>query len=151
MRFLSTFYRTAYSGRVEIRVGYSWQTVCDRTWDLRDAQVVCRWLGLGRALKAVPRSGFGRGSGGVFKHQLNCLGTEATLSECPQVPVSWLYRCYHNNDAGVICSGPQTGSLQSNKCVRQCPLGMYKDFRDQCRKCAAGCAFCINNSLRCIG
>ena len=34
-----------YVGRVEICVEEIWTTLCDESWDYKDAQVVCRELG----------------------------------------------------------------------------------------------------------
>ena len=36
---------TALEGRVEICLHDGWHTVCSRSWDARDAKVVCRQLG----------------------------------------------------------------------------------------------------------
>ena len=41
------------SGRVEIRVGDQWGTICDVFWGLADAEVSCRDLGYSGALQAT--------------------------------------------------------------------------------------------------
>ncbi|XP_055425629.1 antigen WC1.1-like [Bubalus kerabau] len=92
------------SGRVEILDQGSWGTICDDSWDLDDARVVCRQLGCGEALDATVSSSFGTGSGPIWLDEVNCRGEESQVWRCP----TWgwqQHNCDHQEDAGVICSG----------------------------------------------
>nr|XP_027799897.1 T-cell differentiation antigen CD6 isoform X4 [Marmota flaviventris] len=96
------------AGRVEMLEHGKWGTVCDDTWDLKDAQVVCQQLKCGWAVQALPGLHFTPGKGPIHRDQVNCSGTEAYLWDCPGLPGDQY--CGHKEDAGAVCSGETPGS-----------------------------------------
>ncbi|XP_074423582.1 scavenger receptor cysteine-rich domain-containing protein DMBT1-like isoform X1 [Larus michahellis] len=114
LRLVNSPHRCA--GRVEVFHNQQWGTICDNGWDLKDAAVVCRQLGCGTAVSAPGSSGFGQGSGPIWLDGVGCLGTEATLAECPVKP--WGHHaCNHMEDASVVCSEGSNSSSANLRLV----------------------------------
>ena len=80
----------------------SWKYVCDDSWGMGDANVVCRQLGLGSATSApmqirIPSDSF-------WLDNVGCRGSESRLSDCPAN--SWGdENCGTSEGAGAICAG----------------------------------------------
>ncbi|XP_026857323.2 T-cell differentiation antigen CD6-like [Electrophorus electricus] len=93
------------AGRVELRHGGQWGSVCDDDWDLREGNVVCAQLGCGTAvIVTVEAVAFGPGTGPININKLNCTGTENNLWQCSTQKPSHRDFCGHKEDAGVVCS-----------------------------------------------
>ncbi|XP_036431275.1 scavenger receptor cysteine-rich type 1 protein M130-like [Colossoma macropomum] len=91
------------SGRVELQYLSEWGTVCDVSWDMRAASVLCGQLKCGSAVAVLGSDWYGEGSGRFWADVFDCQGNETQLSKCPIS--SWSRTaCSHKQDVGVICS-----------------------------------------------
>lgn len=88
--------------------------MCDDSWDINYAVVVCRQLGCGRAISAHSQAFFGVGTGQFWMKFVNCVGTESFISECS---LEIGRDCDHSKDAGVVCSGMRISVLPWSKCL----------------------------------
>ena len=93
---------TPSSGRVEVQYNGTWGTICDDSWDLQDAKVVCRQLGYDGALSAPHQAAFGQGTGPIWMDGVHCVGNETSISLCTHN--GWgVHNCRHYEDASVEC------------------------------------------------
>lgn len=94
-------------GRVEFFDQGQWGNVCGESWDMNDANVVCRQLDCGRAHTIATTDAYGLGSGQTVIDRIECSGIEATMSQCQRGP----FRdrtCNATSVAGVVCTGKMT-------------------------------------------
>ncbi|NWH51418.1 DMBT1 protein, partial [Fregata magnificens] len=90
-------------GIVEIYHYGGWITVCDDSWDLNDAKVMCRQLGCGSAVSAPSSAYFGQGSDYIYLDDVHHTGSESSLFQCRHG--GWgVHSCGHQEYAGVVCS-----------------------------------------------
>ncbi len=92
------------SGRLEVYHNAVWGSVCDDQWDISDAQVVCRQLGCGAAMRADGNSVFGAGEGVVWLNRVECRGNEIHLWDCP-LSLKNHTDCSHKEHAGLTFAG----------------------------------------------
>ncbi|XP_016349546.1 antigen WC1.1-like [Sinocyclocheilus anshuiensis] len=90
------------SGRLEVYHNAVWGSVCDDQWDISDAQVVCRQLGCGAALRADGNSTISAGEGVVWLNRVECRGNEIHLWDCP-LSLKNHTDCSHKEHAGLTC------------------------------------------------
>nr|XP_056720374.1 scavenger receptor cysteine-rich domain-containing group B protein-like [Euleptes europaea] len=91
------------SGRVEIFHNHQWGTIHNDHWGMKEAEVVCREVGCGAALKAHTKAWFGQGSGPIWKVDIKCTGTETSLNQCT-LGLWGPDDSHHGEDVGVVCA-----------------------------------------------
>uniref|UniRef100_A0A3P8SNG3 Soluble scavenger receptor cysteine-rich domain-containing protein SSC5D n=1 Tax=Amphiprion percula TaxID=161767 RepID=A0A3P8SNG3_AMPPE len=90
------------SGRVEVRHGDVWSTVCDAGWTVDKAQAVCDLLECGRAVTVPGATQFGQGSGSVATAD-DCFSNATNLQQCSARGFRTA-TCGHQQDAGAVCA-----------------------------------------------
>lgn len=111
-----------------------WGTVCDDSWDLRDATVVCWELGCGKVRARVGKTHYGPGTGPIWLDDMGCKGSETSLSDCPSG--GWgKHNCDHEEDVGLTCTGtrgqagrkPRDGVRVGQEDGTRCCSGGYSE------------------------
>ena len=78
--------------------------VCDRSWGLKEADVVCKQLGCGSALKTSYQVYSKIQATNTWLFLSNCNGNETSIWDCKNWQWGGL-SCEHYDEAKVTCSG----------------------------------------------
>ena len=92
------------AGRVELRIGDKWGTICGNRWDMDNAEVVCRSLGYYGAMKVLKKEEITPGNPSYPIHfdRVDCDGDETGIEFCRHNGVG-NHNCDHSQDVGVVC------------------------------------------------
>ena len=93
---------TANEGRIEVYYDRQWGTICDDSWNNRDADVLCKQLGYIDAEDLRYRAYYGEGTGPIWIDQIHCSNGAESVMDCKHD--GWgINDCSHREDAGVKC------------------------------------------------
>ncbi|XP_053387314.1 scavenger receptor cysteine-rich type 1 protein M130-like [Mercenaria mercenaria] len=89
-----------FGGRVEVSINGVWGTVCDDSFDMNDAKVMCRTMNL-QATAYFSGAFYGQGIGPIFAQEFKCSGYEQHIKYCKfDVNV----QCTHARDISIVCT-----------------------------------------------
>lgn len=93
-------------GRVEIKVGEQWQTVCGLGFDDIDANIVCNQMGYGEVLStSLGNDRYGIATGTALVKNVNCNSNFQLMYQCAsEVVPDGDPQCTSDNDVGIVCS-----------------------------------------------
>ncbi|XP_066575805.1 lysyl oxidase homolog 3A isoform X2 [Amia ocellicauda] len=113
--------RSTYEGRVEIKRGSKWGTVCSDGWTTKEAMVACRQLGLGYSLHAITETWYWDSSNvtEMVISGVKCTGDEMSLSLCQHHPTVNCQKAATRFSAGVICSETASDLILNAPLVQQ--------------------------------
>ncbi|XP_061650014.1 lysyl oxidase homolog 3B isoform X2 [Phyllopteryx taeniolatus] len=113
--------RSAYEGRVEVRVGSKWGTVCSTGWTTREAMVACRQLGLGYSMHAITETWYWDSSNvtEMVLSGVKCTGNEMSLTQCQRHKTLSCQKAAAKFAAGIICSETASDLVLNAPLVQQ--------------------------------
>lgn len=105
-------------GIVEVLYNGQWGGICDDSWDIKDARVVCRQLRFDDAQEATTSQ-----SGHAYlMDEVDCSGLEDAIEHCPFR--GWgRVNCGEGEGAGVVCSKSRLISRGILSVLRWCMHG----------------------------
>jgi hypothetical protein len=132
-----------FEGNVEVLTSDSvYAGICDSSWAIGAAHVVCSQLNYGKALEARTSSFFGETTNEVRFSYFECVGNEPTLDHCyhPDEDSAVGHDCTGQTLAGVVCEQAEDHSVddQPGKPEHHCRGG--PTFHGMCKSSLIGMA-----------
>ena len=97
----------SYQGTVYHYYNNTWAILCDEGWNLQSANVVCKQLGLGKAINSSTSDFSSISMKNFLLTNTNCNGKEEFLKDCMLTGNQWeiVQTCPGSYVAEVICEG----------------------------------------------
>uniref|UniRef100_A0A3B5PQV6 SRCR domain-containing protein n=1 Tax=Xiphophorus maculatus TaxID=8083 RepID=A0A3B5PQV6_XIPMA len=121
------------SGRLEVKTNQSWSSVCEKDFDLQNAEVVCREIGCGPP--SVHQGAlYGEAEAPVGSREFLCEGSESALLNCSSRKSSGRNSCSPGQAVGLTCSG-RGGSAdlllvgEASRCAGRLEMLQQKEWR----------------------
>ena len=100
--------KTDFEGRLQVRIGDQWGTVCNYGWTMKNAALVCHQLGFTLnpndwylERNEIPNAGV---SENVILSNVQCDDFDTDITKCrSEKHIDFENSCDHNNDVGVRC------------------------------------------------
>ncbi|XP_033297170.1 protein bark beetle [Bombus bifarius] len=120
--------KTNLEGRLQVKVGEKWGTVCNYGWTIRDAALVCHQLGLTLdpdnwllERSQIPNAGINED---IILSNVRCTVDDNDISKCKaETEQNFENSCTHENDVGVRCSEAAWAGLRLG------PLALRSDLQ----------------------
>ncbi|XP_036001861.1 scavenger receptor cysteine-rich type 1 protein M130 [Fundulus heteroclitus] len=115
------------SGRLELKTNQSWSTVCEKEFDMQDAEVACRELGCGSPV-ILQGALFGGEKVPLKRREFHCEGNELVLQECKSSD-SARKPCSPENILGLTCSGYLRLAGEKGSCAGTLEMLYHGEWR----------------------
>ncbi|XP_046609560.1 protein bark beetle isoform X2 [Neodiprion virginianus] len=119
--------RTNLEGRLQVRIGERWGTVCNYGWTIRDAALVCHQLGLSldpdnwfMERSEIPSAGTNEE---IVLSNVQCTEDDVDITKCRSESVNEFENsCTHENDVGIVCSEAAWAGLRFSPLAQRSDL-----------------------------
>ncbi|XP_032446826.1 scavenger receptor cysteine-rich type 1 protein M160-like isoform X4 [Xiphophorus hellerii] len=116
------------SGRLEVKTDQSWSSVCEKDFDLQDAEVVCREIGCGPP-SAHQGALYGEAEAPVGSREFLCEGSESALLNCSSRKSSGRNSCSPGQAVGLTCSDNFRLVGEASRCAGRLEMIHQEEWR----------------------